>query len=592
LLFTELGLKESSLKAIEKLGYTTPTEIQVKSIPLLLEKDIDFIGQAQTGTGKTAAFVLPLLEKIDLAKNEIQALIIAPTRELANQIQEEIDKLSCFEKARSVSVYGGTSVSGQIREIKQTRPQIVAGTPGRLIDMIERGVLKLETVKYVVLDEADEMLDMGFFDDVQEIVSHVDESKLWMFSATMPKPILDLVNRHFKNPEMVKIKKEFLTSDAVKQQYVMVHRENMAEAVCRFLDFNQDVYAIVFCRTKLGAKELADELNARGYPSDALHGDMSQDQRDLTMKKFKEKKINLLICTDVAARGIDVSDLTHVINFGLPQDNESYVHRIGRTGRGGKQGVALSIIEKSEGGRIAQIERITKAKIERIALPKVDEIKAVLLEKSFNQFSELLNGDFENEMFTNFKNRFENLEKDQLMKGLYAFIFQNSFKRYLKAQDIDIAQRSATSNNATAGFDRFFVAIGREDRVQVPDMLKYFSRMLRMSGNEIGKVDLKDRFSFIEIPSHYREAMLELSGFDYNNRAVSVELSQSNVSSGAGRSFGGGGRSRNSSFGGRSSGGGYNRGGGNYAGSGDRSGNRSHAPRSSAGARRSSHHAE
>jgi superfamily II DNA/RNA helicase len=189
----------------------------------------------------------------------------------------------------------------------------------------------------------------------------------------------------------------------------MVYRENMAEAVCRFLDFNQEVYAIVFCRTKLGAKELADELNARGYPSDALHGDMSQDQRDLTMKKFKEKKINLLICTDVAARGIDVSDLTHVINFGLPQDNESYVHRIGRTGRGGKQGVALSIIEKSEGGRIAQIERITKAKIERIALPKVEEIKAVLLEKSFNQFSELLTGDFENEMFTNFKNRFEHL---------------------------------------------------------------------------------------------------------------------------------------------------------------------------------------
>src|SRR5690606_28029754 len=327
-------------------------------------------------------FVLPLLEKLDFKLNALQAIILAPTRELANQINEEIQKLSFFEPIRSMSVYGGTSVGLQIKDFKAKKPQVVVGTPGRVMDLIDRGVLRFDNTRYVILDEADEMLDMGFFDDVTAIIAEVPEKKIWMFSATLPAPIVNLVNKEFSNPVTVRVTKKVLTADSVEQKAVVVRRENGTEALCRYIDFSDDMYAIIFTRTKIGAKELTDELNARGYPTDSLHGDMDQASRDLTMKKFKEKKINLLVCTDVAARGIDVNNLTHVINFGLPQDNESYVHRIGRTGRGGSKGISLSIIEPNEQGRVGQIERLTKAKIERIKLPNVEEIRKKILEKS------------------------------------------------------------------------------------------------------------------------------------------------------------------------------------------------------------------
>jgi len=386
--FINLGLKASSLQAIAKMGFENPSEIQEQAIPLLMQGDVDFIGQAQTGSGKTAAFILPLFEKLDFKNPNLQALILAPTRELANQIHEEIQKLTAFEPVRSMSVYGGTSVGLQIKDLKAKKPQIVAGTPGRVMDLIERGVLKFEHTKFVILDEADEMLDMGFFDDVQTILSGVPEKRIWMFSATMPGPIADLVNREFSNPVTVKVTKKVLTADSVDQKLVVVRRENQIEALCRYMDYSDGMYAIIFTKTKIGAKELTDELNARGYPTDALHGDMDQAARDMTMKKFKEKKITLLVCTDVAARGIDVNNLTHVINFGLPQDNESYVHRIGRTGRGGSKGISLSIVEPGELSRVGQIERITKAKIERIQLPKVNEIRERILEKSMVRFTD------------------------------------------------------------------------------------------------------------------------------------------------------------------------------------------------------------
>ncbi|MEX0798968.1 MAG: DEAD/DEAH box helicase, partial [Bacteriovoracaceae bacterium] len=438
MLFNELNLKESSLKAIEALGFEAPTEIQEKSIPILLENDIDFIGQAQTGTGKTAAFALPLFEKLDLKSKDIQSLILAPTRELANQICEEFKKLSRFETVRTLAVYGGQPVSSQLRELRQSKPQVIVGTPGRVLDFIKRGALKLETCKYVVLDEADEMLDMGFFDDVNTILAAAGESankKIWMFSATMPKPILNLVNKHFCDPELVKVTKKILTADSVKQEFCVVKRRDQIEGLCRYLDYHQNTYAIVFMRTKVGAKELTDELNMRGFPSDALHGDMSQEQRDLTMKKFKEKKISLLVCTDVAARGIDVSDLTHVINFSLPQDNESYVHRIGRTGRGGNQGIALSIIEPGEARRIRDIERITKAKIEKIDLPTIAQIKKVLRDKSYSEFDLSMEGFViqDSEDFEKFKERFGDVDKEELLKGAFSFIYNQSLKRYRNA---------------------------------------------------------------------------------------------------------------------------------------------------------------
>lgn len=555
--FNELGLKESSLKAIAKMGFEAPSEIQAQAIPVLLSGDVDFIGQAQTGSGKTAAFVLPLLEKLDLKSNTLQAIILAPTRELANQIHEEIQKLSAFEPVRSMSVYGGTSIGLQIKDFKAKKPQIVAGTPGRVMDLIDRGVLKFDHTRYVVLDEADEMLDMGFFDDVTAIIDHVPEKKIWMFSATLPGPIADLVNREFSNPVTVRVTKKVLTADSVEQKLVVVRRENQIEALCRYMDFLDEMYAIIFTKTKIGAKELTDELNARGYPTDALHGDMDQAARDMTMKKFKEKKINLLVCTDVAARGIDVNNLTHVINFGLPQDNESYVHRIGRTGRGGSKGISLSIIEPSELGRVSQIERLTKAKIERIQLPRVNEIREKILEKSLKRFTDHIASFHDEEVlhYDTFKAKFDALEKEDIIKGIYGFMFENTLKRYQKAQEIDVAPRGQGERpqgvRVSSGMQRFFINLGTMDGANPGELLKFVASTAGISGRDIGRIDTKEKFAFIEAPAHLTDAIMNIKGEMFGNRRVSIELAT--APAGGSRGFGGGYRgNRGGDRGGRS----------------------------------------
>jgi ATP-dependent RNA helicase DeaD len=545
--FTELGLKESSLKAIAKMGFETPSEIQSQAIPVLMSGDVDFIGQAQTGSGKTAAFVLPLLEKLDFKSPNLQAIILAPTRELANQIHEEIQKLSAFEPIRSMSVYGGTSIGLQIKDFKSKKPQIVAGTPGRVMDLIERGVLKFDNTKFVVLDEADEMLDMGFFDDVTAIIDQVPEKRIWMFSATLPAPIAALVNKEFSNPVTVRVTKKVLTADSVEQKAVVVRRENGIEALCRYMDYSDDMYAIIFTRTKIGAKELTDELNARGYPTDALHGDMDQAARDMTMKKFKEKKINLLVCTDVAARGIDVNNLTHVINFGLPQDNESYVHRIGRTGRGGSKGISLSIIEPSEQGRVGQIERLTKAKIERVFLPKVTEIREKILEKSLKRFTDHISSFHDEEVlhYDAFKAKFDELDKEDIIKGIYGFMFENTLKRYQKAQEIDVAPRGQDRPQGVrvqTGMQRFFINLGTMDGANPGELLKFVSNSTGISGRNIGRIETKEKFAFIEAPSEFTDAIMNLKGEMFGSRRVSIELATAPAGgAGGARGFGGGG---------------------------------------------------
>jgi len=566
--FIDLGLKESSLKAIQKMGYETPSEIQVNAIPALIKGDIDFIGQAQTGSGKTAAFVLPLLEKLDFKNPALQALILAPTRELANQIHEEIQKLSSFEPIRSMSVYGGTSTGLQIKDLKAKKPQIVVGTPGRVTDLIERGVLKFEHTKFVILDEADEMLDMGFFDDVTDIIAKIPEKKIWMFSATMPGPIASLVAREFNNPVIVKVTKKVLTADSVDQQAVVVRRENGIEALCRYMDFSDGMYAIIFTRTKIGAKELTDELNARGYPTDALHGDMDQAARDMTMRKFKEKKINLLVCTDVAARGIDVNNLTHVINFGLPQDNESYVHRIGRTGRGGSKGISLSIIEPSEQSRVGQIERLTKAQIQRVELPTVNQIREKILEKSMVRFTDHVTNfkAEEAQHFDSFTAKFNDLSKEDLIKGIYGFMFENTLKRYQKAQEIGVAPRGSAPQGdrgvrVSSGMQRFFINLGTMDGVNSGELLKFVAQAAGINGRDIGRIDTKEKFAFIEASSIHTDAIMNLKGEMFGNRRVSIELAEapSNAFGGGARSSGGyrGGRSGGRSYGGPSRGGRY-----------------------------------
>ena len=570
--FNELGLKESSLKAISKMGFENPSEIQSQAIPVLMQGDVDFIGQAQTGSGKTAAFVLPLLEKLDFKLNALQAVILAPTRELANQINEEIQKLSAFEPIRSMSVYGGTSVGLQIKDYKSKKPQVIVGTPGRVTDLIERGVLKFEETKFVILDEADEMLDMGFFDDVIDIIAKVPEKRIWMFSATLPGPIANLVNREFSNPVTVRVTKKVLTADSVEQQAVVVRRENGIEALCRYMDFSDDMYAIIFTRTKIGAKELTDELNARGYPTDALHGDMDQAARDMTMKKFKEKKINLLVCTDVAARGIDVNNLTHVINFGLPQDNESYVHRIGRTGRGGSKGISLSIIEPNEQSRVGQIERLTKAKIERVYLPKVNEIREKILEKSLKRFTDHIASFHDEDVlhYDTFKAKFNELDKEEIIKGIYGFMFENTLKRYQKAQEIDVAPRGQGADRpqgvrVESGMQRFFINLGTMDGANAGELLKFISTAANVSGRNIGRIETKEKFSFIEASSEFTDAVMNIKGEMWGSRRVSIELATAPAGGASGRAFGGGGGYRGGRGGDRGgrSGGGY-RGGNRY----------------------------
>lgn len=373
--FSSLGLSAPILEAIGKLGYETPTEIQEQAIPRLLEGDRDFIGLAQTGTGKTAAFGLPLLDHLDADKNHVQALILAPTRELGQQIAEQISLFAGRMKGiRTVAVYGGANIVTQINQLK--RPcQVVIATPGRLIDLAKRKAVKLDQVRFLVLDEADEMLNMGFKEELDTILSFTpDEKKTWLFSATMPKEIRRMVKDYMEDPFEVRIDPQTTVNTNIEHKYAVVRHSDKAEALTRFMDLDPDLYGVVFCRTKRDTQSLAEGLIKQGYKADAIHGDLSQHQRDRVMMRFKRRELQVLIATDVAARGIDVNDLTHVFHFSLPNDQAYYTHRSGRTARAGKKGVSLAFISGKEKGRINQLSRGLDVEFAAVEVPKADQI--------------------------------------------------------------------------------------------------------------------------------------------------------------------------------------------------------------------------
>ena len=597
--FQELPLRESLIRAITERGYVVPTDIQAEAIPALATTETDFVGQAQTGTGKTAAFALPLLNKVDVNNRDVQALILTPTRELANQITEEIKKFAKYEKIRTLAVYGGVSTEAQIRGLRKDRPQIVVGTPGRVLDLIDRGVLILDNAKYAVLDEADEMLDMGFIDDVKQILSNLgEERKTWMFSATMPAPILSLIKTYLKDPLVVKVQKTTLSNESIEQKHYVVRHSQMSEAVCRILDSLDEYYGMIFCRTKIDAKTLADELNARGYPSDSMHGDMSQQQRDITMKNFKQKKINMLVCTDVAARGIDVDNLTHVINYGLPQDIESYVHRIGRTGRAGMKGVAITLVEPSERYRLRMVENNTKARIVQATLPTPAELKSVLVKKEIRKFDSLIEKLDTLETDSVFVEKFEAMDKADLLKVMYNHMFAGQIARYDRAPSLEVSERrpdvrdnrdaprgdsrdnrsndsrdnrgsrdSAPSGRGTGtstGNMRFFVNIGKDHGLNLKSLLGGIATMVNVDERMIRNVDMKETFSFLEVPEQFGEVLLKVESPMIIDRNVRFELTRSAPMSRP--SYGGGDRDRRPSFRSgsanrNSNGGGYNRGG-------------------------------
>lgn len=370
--FNEFGLEPKVLRAVTEMGFEEATPIQEKAIPLAMEGR-DLIGQAQTGTGKTAAFGLPLIHKIDVSEDRIVALIMCPTRELAIQVAEEISKLGRFKGIRSLPIYGGQDIVKQIRALKK-RPQIIIGTPGRLLDHINRKTIKLDDVQTVILDEADEMLDMGFMEDIQSILSLVPETRHTMlFSATMPPNIQKLAQQFLKNPEHVSVIPKQVSAPLIQQSYIEVQEKAKFDALCRLVDMEAPELAIIFGRTKRRVDELSEALQKRGYSAEGLHGDLSQNQRDAVMRKFRDGSIDILVATDVAARGLDVSGVTHVINFDLPQDPESYVHRIGRTGRAGKEGTSYTFVTPREMDHLHLIERVTRHRITKRQLPTIAE---------------------------------------------------------------------------------------------------------------------------------------------------------------------------------------------------------------------------
>jgi len=418
--FNTLGLSENLLKVLEKIGFKEPTPIQEKSIPILLSREkSDFIGLAQTGTGKTAAFGLPLIDLVESNSREVQALIMAPTRELGQQTAKQIVDLSSNYKALNVEVvYGGAAIANQIKALKKPT-HIVVATPGRLLDLIRRRAIKLEQVRYVVLDEADEMLNMGFKEDIDQILSNIKvEHSTWLFSATMPKEIRKIVKKYMENPQEVAVNSGQKSNVDITHQYIVTRSNDKLAAMRRFLDMEPEMRGILFCRTKRETQQISDELNQVGYGTEALHGDLSQSQRDAAMKRFKAKNMQLLVATDVAARGIDVSELSHVLHHKLPDQLEAYTHRSGRTGRAGKKGVSIAFINGREGRRIAELERHLKVKFEPIEVPSATEMKDVRLLRWAQQILSMPVDKKAESALEQLKSHFESLTKEDLLKRL------------------------------------------------------------------------------------------------------------------------------------------------------------------------------
>lgn len=442
--FAELGIEEGLLQSIQTLGFTQPTPIQEKAIPVLLQGTKDFIGLAQTGTGKTAAFGLPLLQLIKKQDKFPQALIICPTRELCLQIANDLDGFKNKKDHLTVTaVYGGTSISQQIRDLKRGTHVVVA-TPGRLIDLIERKAINLEQIHYVVLDEADEMLNMGFKDDIEFILKNTpNRQSTWLFSATMPPEIRQVSKRYMNQPFEITIGKTNAGAANIDHQYYATQHHNRYEVLKRIIDFNPGIYGIVFARTKADTQDIAERLTREGYDIDAIHGDLTQQQRDKVMGLFRDKSIQLLIATDVAARGIDVTGITHVINYELPDDVEVYTHRSGRTGRAGKSGISVSIVTPKEIYRLRQIERILNAKVHKMDVPTGKDV----CRKQFFHFidkmpqADISRGEYETYLPT-LKEKFGNIEKEEILQRVAALEFDRFLKYYENAADLNMRDDS------------------------------------------------------------------------------------------------------------------------------------------------------
>jgi ATP-dependent RNA helicase DeaD len=542
--FEQLGLNESLLLAIKDLGFENPSEVQEKAIPVLLEKNTDLVALAQTGTGKTAAFGFPLIQKLDAEDRSTQALILSPTRELCLQITNEIKQYSKYVKGlHTVAVYGGASITEQAREIKRGA-QIIVATPGRMQDMINRGLVNIKNINFCILDEADEMLNMGFYEDIVSILSDTpDDKSTWLFSATMPAEVARIAKKFMHDPAEVTVGSKNSGSATVSHEFYCVNARDRYEALKRLADANPDIFSVIFCRTKRDTQAVAEKLIEDGYSAAALHGDLSQAQRDGVMKSFRGRQIQMLVATDVAARGIDVDNITHVVNYQLPDEIETYNHRSGRTGRAGKLGTSIVIITKSEIRKIASIERIIQQKFQEKTIPSGIEICEIQLLHLANKIKDT-EVDHEIDNYLPAINEvLDGLTKEELIKKMVSVEFNRFINYYKKKRDLsgekgsDRGERSAEPREIRAGDPvRYFINIGARDDFDWMQLKDFLKETLELGRDDVFKVDVKEGFSFFNTDGEHTDKVMSiLNGFDLSGRRINVEISKNEGGGGSGR---------------------------------------------------------
>ena len=531
--FKKIGLEENLILAVEKMGFETPSEVQSKTVPILLEKDTDLVALAQTGTGKTAAFGFPMIQKIDINSKKTQGLILSPTRELCLQITNELKQYGQFYKGLNITaIYGGASITDQARSVKKGS-QIIVATPGRMKDMINMKLVNISEIKYSVLDEADEMLNMGFYEDITDILSFTPKEKnTWLFSATMPKEVSTIARKFMSSPVEITVGTKNVGSDQVSHEYYLVNSRDRYAALKRLVDANPQIFSVVFCRTKRDTQKVAEKLIEDGYNAGALHGDLSQSQRDLVMKSFRNKQIQFLVATDVAARGIDVDNITHVINYQLPDEIETYTHRSGRTGRAGKTGISLVIVSKSEIRKIGHIQKKIKKEFIKKDIPSSEEICKIQLFALANKVNKTEVNNNIDEYIEEINNLFKKTKKADLIKKFFSVEFNRYFDYYQKSKNLNVEggnqhSYSDFSDSEESSSTRYFINIGQKDGYDWMSLKDFLKDVLELGKDDVFKVDVKESFSFFNTEEVHKEKILAFfTDFKENGRFVNVEISK------------------------------------------------------------------
>ncbi|HEX8037711.1 MAG TPA: DEAD/DEAH box helicase [Chryseosolibacter sp.] len=531
--FETLGLSGEIVEAVRKLGFETPTPVQLKAIPVLLQGSQDVVALAQTGTGKTAAFGLPLVELIDETEHATRALVLAPTRELCLQITSDFDNFSRSVKDLNiVAVYGGASIQDQIKKIKRGA-QIIVATPGRLMDLLDRRVVDLKKIKYLVLDEADEMLNMGFKEDIDHILSHTPEEKnVWLFSATMPAEVRRIAKTYMEDPVELTVGEKNQGNQNIIHQYMVVEDRDKYLALKRIVDFNLDIFGVIFCRTKVDTQRVAEHLIKDGYNADSLHGDLTQQQRDRVMKNFKSKALQLLVATDVAARGIDVNNITHVIHMNMPDEIEFYTHRSGRTARAGKTGISIALISRREMQKIRQIEKMIKVNFEKVLIPTGQEVCEKRVLNIVHRLREVHLNEAEIAHFVpSVYQELMDLSKEEIIKRFTALEFNHFLDYYRGAPDLNKSDKGERPDRAHTdriiSGDRLFINLGKMDGLDAGKLLAMICDRSNISRDKVGKIELKGAYSFFEVdPDHTAVVRDHLHGFEFRGRVVRIEVTE------------------------------------------------------------------